>query len=234
MANVADTFAVPGSNLERGAGTNTATFTLPATPGMKVQSVVATVDNSAGGDTTATLVLADQSGEVIATQNQDDVIPAGQSGTASFALGLRRRTPVRPVLRGLAFTDLAFLGAAGGLGDFNDTRPMNSDLFQTDTILVPLCRTRALPVGGGFKCSAGNEDIDTRQVSLFYGEVTRHSTLEVEVITATAMNLAPGAFADLAFAHSSGPALLTYADPTEPRVGAADMFTVTLSVTWAG
>jgi hypothetical protein len=71
-----------------GIGTNSATFTVPNYPPYAIQSVIATVDNGAGADTTATLTIADRAGEGVAKRVQGDVIPAGDTGTATFALRL--------------------------------------------------------------------------------------------------------------------------------------------------
>jgi hypothetical protein len=69
MASTAEAGMSAGSNLVSGAGTAVATFTLPASPLYRVESVVAHVDNTAGGDTTATLTYADTNGEVIARRD---------------------------------------------------------------------------------------------------------------------------------------------------------------------
>jgi hypothetical protein len=88
MATTADSGMLAGSNIVTGVGTASAQFTLPGSPLYIVQSVVATVDNTAGGATTATLTFADTNGEVIAKRPQGDTIPAGDTGTATFALRL--------------------------------------------------------------------------------------------------------------------------------------------------
>lgn len=88
MANLADKSGDAYSNLVNGRGTNSLTFTMPGAISLDVESVVATVDNTAGGDATATLTIRDPSGQVIATKRQGEVIPAGDSGTATFALRL--------------------------------------------------------------------------------------------------------------------------------------------------
>ena len=86
MTLLADRSADVGSNLVQGTGTNSLTFTMPGNIRLDVESVVATVNNAAGGDTTAEIVIRDQAGTVIATNAQSEVIPAGDTGTATFAL----------------------------------------------------------------------------------------------------------------------------------------------------
>jgi hypothetical protein len=88
VANLVDDSGAVNSNLVSGNGTNSARFTMPGNVALNVESVVATVNNAAGGDTRATLVVRDQSGVVIATKRQGEVIPAGDTGTATFALRL--------------------------------------------------------------------------------------------------------------------------------------------------
>lgn len=61
---------------------------MSANPRLDVESVVATIDNSGGGDIQPLLTIRDSSGVVIATKRQVDIIPAGDTGTATFALRL--------------------------------------------------------------------------------------------------------------------------------------------------
>jgi hypothetical protein len=88
MAATSNAVDTAGSNIVTGAGSSSVQFKLPGSPQYIIQSVVATVDNTAGGDTTATLTYADTNGEVIAKRPQGAVIPAGDTGTATFALRL--------------------------------------------------------------------------------------------------------------------------------------------------
>lgn len=86
MAEVIDVGgAVAAANLVTG-NSRSLTFTLPGSVQMRVESVVATVDNGSVVEVTPALTIKDSSGEVMATKTQDDAIPAGDSGTASFAL----------------------------------------------------------------------------------------------------------------------------------------------------
>lgn len=86
MAELIDFGGEANSNLVAGLGTNEAVFTMPGNRGLKVQSVLATIDNTAGGATTAKVTVRDSSGQVIATETQGDTIPAADTGTATFAL----------------------------------------------------------------------------------------------------------------------------------------------------
>lgn len=88
MAQLVDFGGEVNSNLVAGLGTNQAVFTMPGNLGVKVQSVVATINNGTGNDVTATVVVKDSAGQVIATKRQADVIPAGDVGTATWALRL--------------------------------------------------------------------------------------------------------------------------------------------------
>jgi hypothetical protein len=115
VANLVDGSGDAGSNLVQGRGTNSATFPMPNNVPLAVSSVLATINNAAGGDTTAELVVRDSSGEVIATKRQSEVIPAGGTGTATFALRL---------------TDE---GAAGAAGIEFDTFPQAGTWLYIET-----------------------------------------------------------------------------------------------------
>lgn len=71
-----------------GNGTGTLTYTIPAA-GLDVESVYVPIDNTgATSAVTAELTITDQSGAVIAKRQQTTTIPAGQSGSATWALRL--------------------------------------------------------------------------------------------------------------------------------------------------
>jgi hypothetical protein len=167
MASTAEAGMSAGSNLVSGAGAAVATFTLPASPLYRVESVVAHVDNTTGGDTTATLTYADTNGEVIAKHAQADTLDAGATGTATFALGLPKK---RPTLRRFThkraiYTSLAqsiiVTGVAGShalhwaydsgdhildLTTIDDRNPLT--LFP-GTLTVTLTMTRSPGIAGG-------------------------------------------------------------------------------------
>lgn len=62
-----------------------ATFEVPGGVDMEVQAVYVDVDASLAGDTTAELTITEQSGVVIAKKRQSSVIPAGSTGSATWA-----------------------------------------------------------------------------------------------------------------------------------------------------
>lgn len=87
MATIPDIGGDASSNLVRTPG-QTVTYIVPAAPGQKVTSVLATINNGAASAVSPKVTIRDPSGVVIATNTQEDAIPAGDSGTATFALRL--------------------------------------------------------------------------------------------------------------------------------------------------
>lgn len=76
------TIAVPTN------GTNSVSFVLPPGITLDVESVLAEIDATAAGDTTAELVISEQNGVPIAAVRQSQVIPGGDTGRATWALRL--------------------------------------------------------------------------------------------------------------------------------------------------
>ena len=127
--------ASPRTIVVRGTGTNSASFEIPGGVDMAVQAVLVNVDASAAGDTTAELQIIEQSGVVIAAKRQADVIPAGGSGSATWALRLDdggAGANLTGFLHWGANTDAANQGLTlTGHGAFNFTTGGNS--FSTGT-----------------------------------------------------------------------------------------------------
>lgn len=63
-------------------------FEVPAYYTVDLESVLANVDTSAAGDTTATLIVSDQAGEFVTVVAQTRTIPGGGQGRATWALRL--------------------------------------------------------------------------------------------------------------------------------------------------
>lgn len=76
------------SNLVSGVGTSSAVFTMPGNVGVKLESVVALIDNTAGSAATLTLTIRDPAGNVVAAHQLGDTIAAGDTGSATWALRL--------------------------------------------------------------------------------------------------------------------------------------------------
>lgn len=79
---------VPLTATVNGDGTQLAAYTLPLQGRFVVESVVADVDASLAGAVNPLLRLRDKSGAVIATKRQGTPIPAGSTGSATWALRL--------------------------------------------------------------------------------------------------------------------------------------------------
>jgi hypothetical protein len=115
VANLPDNSGDALSNIVTGNGTRSLTFTMPKTVALDVESVVASLNNASAADVTPEITIKDASGEVIATTAQTTAIPAGDTGTATFA----RR--------------LAASQAGGGSGIQFDTSPQSGDWLDITT-----------------------------------------------------------------------------------------------------
>lgn len=169
MTALADLGVDAGSNIVRGNGTSSLTFDIPNTPSVVVQSVVATVNNTAGGATTATLTVRDQSGQVIARKRQSETIDAGASGTATFALRLDDDgTGTGVVLQSASYSGSRVNIASGALGLIPwDSFDAGADLLNISTPTAPTVRTAGLYiVTSEVSCDTGG--ISFRQ-SFFFG-----------------------------------------------------------------
>lgn len=131
-----------GSNVVKGQGTNTLTFTLPGTPQYAIESVIATVDNGAGADTGAVLTMKDTDGTVIAKKRQGQEIDAGATTTATWALRLTDETTpsggFTPLTEG--FTNNNATGdsvAAGGSASLTWKKNGGDTLLDLTNPLIP-------------------------------------------------------------------------------------------------
>lgn len=139
-----------GSNLVSGEGTNALTFTLPAQPRYKVESVVATVDNGAGGDTGSVLVMADTNGAVIAKKRQGQSVDAGATTTATWALRLTDETTAAPAAASDLLFDYTLVGSKTSIDTMDDGNmagPLSSEYAALH--FTALTRTDDAGVGVG-------------------------------------------------------------------------------------
>lgn len=70
-----------------------AQFQLDPNVKLRVESVFVTIDNSGGGDIKPTLTVSDQNTQEVAAKRQGETIPAGDTGSATWALRLTDETP---------------------------------------------------------------------------------------------------------------------------------------------
>jgi hypothetical protein len=90
-----------------------ATFSIPADLVPFVDSVYAEIDNGAGSDATPTLEIRGPNGDTVAAIPQDDVVPGGDTGRATWALRLpgkkgRGGNVSASVIYARGYTDTAF------------------------------------------------------------------------------------------------------------------------------
>jgi hypothetical protein len=105
---------------------NTLSFALPPGVTIDVESVLAAIDASAAGDTTATLTIADSSGAVIARKAQTQVVAAGTNpGSATWALRLADEQVAAPVSGG-DYVFVQELTANGGQNDLTFAVPQDA------------------------------------------------------------------------------------------------------------
>lgn len=105
-------------------GSELGSYTLPLLGTFRVESVVAAIDGTAAGDVKPVLRVRDKSGAVIATKRQSDVIPAGDTGSATWALRLVDEAPAPappPAPSGLEFTANGVYGPANSGDGLNVT-----------------------------------------------------------------------------------------------------------------
>ena len=99
-----------------GNGTSVLDYNLPPGVYQYVQAVLANIDNTAGAAIRPTLRVKEQTGTVIATTRPAESIPAGGSGSATWALRLSDSSAV-----------------TGTSGIFFDTAPQDGDYLYTKT-----------------------------------------------------------------------------------------------------
>jgi hypothetical protein len=80
--------ASPQTIVRDGSGTQSVSYSLPPGVWQYVEAVFVQIDNSFGGDIRPTLAIETVNGVVMAKKRQAETIPAGDTGTATWALRL--------------------------------------------------------------------------------------------------------------------------------------------------
>lgn len=127
----------PFTKVVPGNGTDTVTFEVPAWYAVDMESVLARVDASGAGDTTATLTVSDEQGEQVATVPQGRVIAGGATGRATWALRLAAEQAPATGGSGIQF-DIDNQG--GFLRVFTDSDDGETNGIWLDTSLAPTAR----------------------------------------------------------------------------------------------
>ena len=86
----------PATFTVAGNGQSSVSFTVPLGVAFKPESIIAQIDASGAGITTPELSIATQGGVVMATKRQSETIPAGGTGSATWALRLSDEAAAAP------------------------------------------------------------------------------------------------------------------------------------------
>lgn len=229
MAKLLDGSGDAGSNLVRGAGTATATFPLPGNVPLSVESVYATVDNSAGGATTALLTIKDASGEVIARKRQGATIDAGASGSATWAFRLDDDSTSTSTKPPLFFATLTMQGPlANELGSSNVTHPADNDPTMTPQMYLGLVWTAKL--NGQLELTLFNGSAAAITAIALSCFIQRLDVASREAIGGGSVVIPAGTTADIPLdTHALGGALLNLA-VAPPTFNAAGIYAVSTSI----
>lgn len=116
----------------RGNNDSTAEFQLAPGVFQYIQSVHVVIDNTAGADVRPTLTVETQDGVVMAAKRQGETLPAGDTGSATWALRLDDERNLTGFLHWGTNTDTAGQGLVlTGGGAFSFTT--GGSAFDTDT-----------------------------------------------------------------------------------------------------
>lgn len=218
-----------GSNLSAvGIGTQTATFTLPTTRNLSVESVFAAIDNASTSEVTPEVTVRDAAGQVIATVRQSEAIDAGITGSATWALRLAGKS----VNLTSPYTYTLTMGA-----------PAASGIAQTDANAPPSVMASGFPrtsahltwfvaINKHIDMNVTNNTGAARDFVIFNGNILKIGTNDWELLSGVDTTVPAGSNANLEWAHSSdsGAPLVDLTDPTRPAVIAAGVYAVTVDV----
>lgn len=219
------TIVVPGD------GSQALAFALPPGVTIDVESVIAEVDaTGAGGPVTATLVVAEQSGVVIARKRQSETIAAGAPGSATWALRLADDGGGGGTTLG-TFELLAEANIGGGqpIGSLCAWVPEEA-LAGAPPVVVSASWQWPWDAGKEGTAAIRNNTTSARAVNLASAWVWDTVGAAGERLTGAAVPVAAGGFAFVTWAHASGAALMNLANPLRPKPFATSVYAVALSV----
>jgi hypothetical protein len=213
-----------------GNGSSVQAFTLD--PGLLqyVQSVFVEVDNSAGADIQPTLTIQTNNAVTMAKKQQGRSIPAGDSGSATWALRLDDEVDTA---HGSGLVDQAFIGVGWNstVGEevsialprlivSRDGNPSNAETLGAFT-----WRLIAGEVGSMAFVWFGAGSLAVAVVKFY---IVRLSTGTRAIYQGTGTTAASGVVSALTLdTKLSGTALLDISTPAQPKVTATDVYAVT-------
>lgn len=153
--------AAPSTIIRAGNGTSVVAYTLPAGLFQYIESVLVEVDNGAGADIRPTLRVKSDAGQVIATKRQGEAIPAGDTGTGTWALRLTDETAATPAATSDLLYDYTLTADQRSIDTAIDG-PMAGSLSQEYAALqfVAILRADTALVGTGYNAQLiVNDDV---------------------------------------------------------------------------
>lgn len=207
-------------------------YVLPLQGQFLVESVVADIDAAAGA-VTAELIVKDKSGAVIARKSQGKAIPAGELGSATWALRLADEESAAVTsdivhVVTLSMTGTGPLDTAGLGANLPQIRPGNGSFSS-----VSLAATWTVPAGAGIHVDVLNNDTVPRLFLLSEMTVQLIGAATRERLDGADTSCPPGATTRLPWStKSSGTTLLDRTIPTTPVFISAGTYAVGFSVLW--
>lgn len=224
----------PLTNAVEGEGSSSATYTLPLTGRLMVESVYAEIDASAGASTPE-LIVRDKSGAVIAKKRQTAELAAGSPGSATWSLRLadeaQSGSPAIP------FDFSMIWGATAGFYSFpsNDdgvkpgvTIPLDPAAFEAEATLTA---TYLALAGGTIRCSVYNPDTVAHQAFLSWVSIQQAGSNNRQFAgTPNPVTLPPGVITLLPFGMANVPQHLVNTSVTPPTWIAGAVYTIAATV----
>ncbi len=222
--------ADPQTRVMGGDGTSTLSYALAPGVFQYIESVLVEVDATAGGDAQPVLSVLTHDGVVIAAKQQGDVIPAGDTGRATWALRLTDKQPTSRTVR-------------LGIEQLDETVALNMRLFSS---YPAVATTGTSPAAGAltavctfgaanrrFTLPVNNGDRRGRVFHVHSLTVQRLDVLAFERLDGANVLVAAGG-SDLLTVntHKGGAVLLDISTPSLPKVINAGTYAFTTWVQW--
>jgi hypothetical protein len=223
-----DAASEPRTIVLAGNGSNVASYKLAPGVLQYVQSVLVEVDATGAGSVRPTLRVQEQSGVVIATKRQGQAIPAGDTGTATWALRLTDETIIAPGWQ-LNFVNQGPPAPTGEVVFATGVSPQYGAIGPSS--VVTLCPTWTVTANDRFVCFVQNDDTSPIFAQLYRLYIQRLDVAAFAAYSGNAISV-PGSstgFLDVTTLEAGAP-LLNIANPTLPKMVATGIYAFTLTV----